>query len=66
MISLIFIGLLVPEKKILKVFTIILYGHGGHLGHVICIIYINFRSLFTRGLYMKFDFDWPSSFREDV
>ena len=26
------IGLLVLEKKILKVFTI--YGHGGHLGHV--------------------------------
>ena len=26
------IGLLVPGKKIFKVFTI--YGHGGHLGHV--------------------------------
>ena len=26
------IGLLVPEKKIFKVFTI--YGHGGHLSHV--------------------------------
>ena len=36
------IGLLVLEKKILKVFTI--NGHGGHLGHVTCTIYINFLS----------------------
>ena len=27
------------EKNIFKVFTI--YGHGGHLGHVICTKYIN-------------------------
>ena len=40
-------GRLVPEKKILKVFTI--YGHGGHLGHVTWTIYLNVHSLFTRG-----------------
>ena len=36
------IGLLVLEKNIFKVFTI--YGHGGHLCHVIWTIYINFLS----------------------
>ena len=36
------IGLLVLDKKILKVFTI--YGDGSHLGHVTWTIYINFRS----------------------
>ena len=34
------------------VFTI--YGHGGLLGHVTWIIYINFRSPFLRMLHMKF------------
>ena len=34
------IGLLVPEKKNLKCFTI--YGHGGHIGHVTSIIFINY------------------------
>ena len=38
------IGLLVLEKKILKVFAI--YSHGGHLGHVTLTIYINFRCPF--------------------
>ena len=37
-----------PEKKIVKVFTI--YGHGGHLGHVTWTFYINFRSPFSRRL----------------
>ena len=32
------------KEDFLKVFTI--YGHGGHLGHVTCIIYIHFRSPF--------------------
>ena len=59
------IGLLVLEKKIFKVF--IIYGHGGHLGHVTWTIYINFRSPFLRMLHMKFGFDWPSGFRgEDL
>ena len=43
MLSFKIIGLLVPEKNILKVFTI--YGHDGHLGHVTWNVYINFRSL---------------------
>ena len=47
-----------------KVFTI--YGHGGHLGHVTWTIYINFCSPFPKRLHVKFGFDWPSSFREDV
>ena len=47
--------------RFLKVFTI--YGHGGHLGHVIWTIYINFRSPFPRRLHIKFGFDWQSGFR---
>ena len=52
------------EEDFLNVFTI--YGRGGHLGHVTWSIYINFRSPFPRRLYMKFDFVWPSGFREDL
>ena len=48
-------------KGDLKVFTI--YGHGGHLGHVTCTIYINFLSHYPRRLHMKFGIDWPSGFR---
>ena len=48
-----------------KVFTI--YGHGGHLGHVTCTIYVNFRSPFPTRLHIKFGFDWPGGFRgEDL
>ena len=54
------------HAKIFYVFFTI-YGHGGHLGHVTRIIYINFRSPFLRMLHMKFGFDWPSGFRgEDL
>ena len=53
----------VPEKKIFMVF--IIYGHGGHLGHVTWTIYINFRSPFLRMLHMKFVFDWPRGFRRE-
>ena len=34
-----------------KEFTI--YGHDGHLGHVICTKYITFLSPFTKRLHMK-------------
>ena len=51
------------EEDFLKVFTI--YGHGGHLCHLTCIIYINFLSNFLRK-HIKFGLDWPSGFREDV
>ena len=52
------------EENFLKVFAI--YSHGGHLGHVTLTNYINFHSLFLRMLHIKFGFDWPSDFREDV
>ena len=31
-----------------------IYGHGSHLGHVTCAIYINFRSPFSRKIHIKF------------
>ena len=43
------------EEDFLKVFTI--YGHGGHLGHVTCTIYIYFLSHFSKRIHMKFDID---------
>ena len=52
------------EEYFFKVFTI--YGCGGHLGHVTLTIYINFHSPFPRRLHIKFGFDWPSGFREDI
>ena len=48
------------------VFFFSIYGHGGHLGHVTWILRSNFRSPFTWMLHMKFHFDWPSNFREDL
>ena len=48
----------------MKVFTIYMYGHGRHLGHVTCTIYIYFVSAFPRRLHIKFGFDWPSDFTE--
>ena len=44
----------------------IIYGHANHLGYVTCTKYINFLSLFVWRLYMKFDWNWLSSFREKV
>ena len=52
------------RRRFLNVFAI--YSPGGHLGHVTLTIYINFHSPFPRMLHMKFGFDWPSGFREDV
>ena len=45
------------------VFTI--YGRGGHLGHVTWILRPNFRLPYPWMLYIKFQLDWPSSFREE-
>ena len=42
------------------------YGHGGHLGHVTWIIYINIGSPFLEILHIKFGFYLPNLFREDV
>ena len=41
------------------------YGHGGHLGHVTWYIYNHIGSPFIQMLSIKFDFDWPSGFREE-
>ena len=43
----------------------IIYGHGGHLGHVTWTIEINFPSPFPRRPHIKFGLDWPSGFREE-
>ena len=51
-------------EDFLRVFTI--YGCGGHLGHVTQVPRTNFRSPYPRRLHIKFGFDWPSGFREDV
>ena len=51
------------EEDFLVVFTI--YGRGGHLGHVTRILRSNFRSLYPWMLHIKFQFDWPSGFREE-
>ena len=42
----------------------IINGDGGHLGHVTLTIHSNFRSAFQGMLYMKFDSEWPSGFKE--
>ena len=39
----------VPGKKILKCFTI--YGHGSHLGHLICKILMNFHYIVPINLH---------------
>ena len=43
------IGLPVPEKKILRVFTI--YGHGSHLGHVTSIVSTDFHFLVAESFH---------------
>ena len=53
------------EEDFLGVFSI--YGRGGHLGHVTKTIRTNFCSPILRSLHMKYEFNWPCSFRaEDV
>ena len=51
------------EEKFLVVF--IIYGRGGHLGHVTWISRSNVRLPYPWMLHIKFHFDWPSSFREE-
>ena len=41
-----------------SVFTI--YGHGGHLGHVTSIMYMDFHFLVPESLHTKFGSKWPS------
>ena len=59
------IGFLVLEKIFKGFLVLTIYGHGGHLGHVTCTIYINFLSHFPRRIHMKFGIDWPVGFREE-
>ena len=42
------------------VFTI--YGHGGHLGHVTSIMFMNFHFLAPESFHTKFGSEWHSSF----
>ena len=48
------------EEDILWAFVI--YGHGGHLGHVTSTIGTNFGKPIIRSLHMKFEFKWPRVF----
>ena len=47
-----------------RVFTI--YGRGSQLGHVTQTPWRNFRSPIPLRLHMKFGFDWPGGFGEDL
>ena len=53
------------RKRYLSVFFTI-YGHSGHLGHVIRISRPNLCSTYPWMLHIKFHFDRPSGFREDL
>ena len=44
----------------------IIYGRGGHLGHVTHMPRTNFRSPYPRRLQIKFGFDWVSGSGLDV
>ena len=45
----------------------IIYGRGGHLGHVTQMPRTNFRPPYLRWLHIKFGFDWArGSEEEDV
>ena len=52
------------EEDFRRVFTI--YGHGGHLGHVTQMPQIDISSPESWRLHMKFGFDLPSGFGEDL
>ena len=52
------------EEDFWMIFTI--YGRGGHLGHVTQMPRTKFRSPYPRRLHIKFGFDRPSGFWEDV
>ena len=43
------------EEDFLRVFTIILYGRGSHLGHVTSIISTNLNFHVPKSLHTKFD-----------
>ena len=49
---------MVLDQNFLMVFTIC--GHGGHLGHVISIMSLNFNFLEPKSLHTKFWSKWPT------
>ena len=50
-------------KRFLKGFYHnILYGHGGHLGHVTSLMSSDFHFLVPESFHTKFTSEWPSSF----
>ena len=51
----------VPAKKIFEVFFII-YGRGGHLGHINSIMTSNFHFLVPESFHTKFGSERHSSF----
>ena len=51
-------------RRFLKDFTI--YGRSAHLGHVSQMQQTNFHSLYQLRLHVKFGFDWPSGFWEEL
>ena len=48
------------EKKIFNI-----YEHGGYLGHVTSIMFINIHFLLTLSLHIKFGLKCPSGFSEE-
>ena len=52
------------EEDFSRVFTIYMYGRGGHLGHVTQMSRTCFRFPYPRRLHIKFGFDRASGFGE--
>ena len=49
-------------EDFLRVFTIHVYGHGGHLGNVTSIMSSDFHSLVPESVHTKFSSEWHSGF----
>ena len=50
------------EDDFQRVFTIHVYGHGGHLGHVTSIMLMNIHFLVPESFHTNFGSEWLSSF----
>ena len=50
------------REDVYRVFTIYMYGHGGHLGHVTSIISSDFHFLVLESFHTKFGSDQHSIF----
>ena len=48
--------------------VLVIYGHGGHIGHVIDNIVLNYELIatFPKDLHIRFGFDYPNGSRVDV